>query len=119
MEALLYLLVFIIALVLYVINQHLKYDDFSRAKYGLKNLREDAKIINISCKATGRKVGALFRTVVEFDDGFTFMTHYTKVENFIFNERISVTPEMQRKIIAKAISHHENALLEKYSKGYK
>ena len=75
-------------------------------------LRKDAKIVNINTeKVQYTKNGAKYKTSVYFSDGFVFVTHETDREDNMFTYRISIGPELRKKIINNAIEAHDRALM--------
>ena len=73
-------------------------------------LRLDAQISHVERKEVGLKTGRRYRTTVDFNDGFTYISHKTERENNIFGYRISIPTELNMEIMLDAINAHEKAI---------
>ena len=86
------------------------YNAFSHTnKKSCKNLRCDAKIVNVKRDTVGSKNDKKIRSVVTFDDGFEYVSHKTDSENHLMSYRIQVTESTAKEILADAIKAHQKA----------
>ena len=74
-----------------------------------KNLRRDAKIVNVKRDTVGSKNSKKIRTEVLFDDGFEFVSHKTDREDSLFSYRIQVTEKTAKEILKDAMEAHQKA----------
>ena len=74
-----------------------------------KNLRRDAKIVNVKRDTVGSKNSKKIRTEVLFDDGFEFISHKTDRDDSFFSYRIQVTEATRKKILEDAMQAHQKA----------
>ena len=74
-----------------------------------KNLRRDAKIVNVKQYTVGSKNDKKIRTTVVFDDGFEYISHKTDRDDSFFSYRIQVTEATRKKILEDAMQAHQKA----------
>ena len=75
-----------------------------------RNLREDAKIIDVNTKLVGDNRARKYRTTVVFDDGFKYVSHDTDRQNNPMGYNISISESMKLAIVEKAIIAHREAM---------
>ena len=93
----------------YNLTDHIKIEDKTA-------LRINAKIKNVERKIVGSKGSKKYRTTIEFDDGFTYISHKTQDDNFIIMHRISISSELNDEIMNDAIEAHKKAVLQRDGK---
>ena len=74
-----------------------------------KNLRRDAKIVNVKRDTVGSKNDKKIRTEVIFDDGFEYVSHKTDREDSLFSYRLQVTEKTAKGILEDAMEAHQKA----------
>lgn len=74
-----------------------------------KNLRRDAKIVNVKRDTVGSKNDKKIRSVVTFDDGFEYVSHKTDRENHLMSYKIQVTESTAKEILEDAMEAHQKA----------
>lgn len=85
------------------------YNAFSHSSGNKKNLRRDAKIVNVKQETVGSKNNKKIRTTVVFDDGFEYISHKTDRDDSFFSYRIQVTEATRKKILEDAMQAHQKA----------
>lgn len=85
------------------------YNAFSHSSGNKKNLRRDAKIVNVKQDTVGSKNDKKIRTTVVFDDGFEYISHKTDRDDSFFSYRIQVTEATRKKILEDAMQAHQKA----------
>ena len=76
----------------------------------LEKLSLNTKIINVKRETVGLKGSRVFRTIVLFDDGFTYISHKTDVASAFVSYKISVTEELALEILNDAMEAHKKAI---------
>lgn len=85
------------------------YNAFSHSGGNKKNLRRDAKIVDVKQYTVGAKNRKKIRTEVIFDDGFEYISHKTDREDSFLSYRIQVTEETKKRILNDAMEAHRKA----------
>lgn len=91
----------------------------SKDHYRIENpqkLNENAKIIDVQHKTIGLKGSRKWRTTVVFDDGFTYISHKTKIVNHFLSYDISLTNDINTEILKTAILSHSKAVANNRTK---
>lgn len=88
------------------------YNAFSHSGGNKKNLRRDAKIMNVKQYTVGGKNSKKIRTEVLFDDGFGYVSHKTDREDSFLSYRIQVTEETKERILNDAMEAHRKACVK-------
>jgi len=110
--------VVVLLILIFVIIYSSKYNSKEHIEYTKENLRADAKIIDFDVKLVGFKDSRKYRTKVIFDDGFTYISHYTHREDSLLSYTITLTETMKEVIIKEAIRAHYEAMGLKIPKQY-
>ena len=74
-----------------------------------KNLRHDAKIVNVNRDTVGSKNDKKIRTTVVFDDGFEYISHKTDRDDSFFSYQIQITEATKKEILVDAMEAHQKA----------
>ena len=88
------------------------YSCFDRGRWSSgSNPNPDAKVVHISSERVSYiKNGAKYKTIVEFSDGYWFITHKTKRTEHFGSYTISIDDELRQYIIEKAAAKHAVAV---------
>lgn len=78
-------------------------------KYVPGTLKKGAKIIDVDTDSVGSKSSTRYRTTFTFEDGFTYITYKTRVENHIFSTHISLSRGDIMELAVFACELHEKA----------
>jgi len=74
-----------------------------------RNLRHDAKIVNVKRDTVGSKNDKKIRTTVVFDDGFEYISHKTDRDDSFFSYQIQITEATKKEILGDAMEAHQKA----------
>lgn len=96
--------IFIIELVLSI------YNSTTHVRYKKEKLDINSRISKVETKKVGFKGDYKFRTIVEFDDGFEYISHDVIRHQGVLHTIIEVTPEIKEEVIRKAIRKHASLL---------
>lgn len=103
------LLFFAVCVLIYLLYRKIRDHVEDGVSYGVNNLREDAKIVDIKTEIQNRK-DPTFVTRVKFDDGFVFISPCCDVEKHNMYNRLTLTPDMEKSIINGARLAHSKAM---------
>ena len=69
-----------------------------------------AKIINVERYIVGSKWDRRYRTIIEFSDGYTYVSHKSNIDEIFAYRKVYISDDLNVEIIEDAFASHEKAI---------
>ena len=75
-----------------------------------------AEIVNVDRYIVGSKGDKRYRTIIEFSDGYTYVSHKSNIDNFILFKKVCISNELNDEIVEDALISHKKAVMKNQGK---
>ena len=82
-------------------------------------LSATARIINVERYTVGSKWDRRYRTIIEFSDGYTYVSHKTDIDELFVYRKVYISYDLANEIKVDAWESHEKAVRRSNKRYYK